>query len=417
MTPSAIILPARVLFDIPDGVTYLNHAGMAPHLHAVTEAGQRAVRSQSTPWTRSIADWFAPAEELRGLVSQLLGTTADSIALVPSASYGIATAAANLPISAGQTIALIDEEFPSNVYAWRELARNKNARMVTAARAPQESWTDALDRIIDHYTAIVAVTPCHWMDGARLDLDHIATRARAVGASFVIDASQYFGAAPLDLPRLQPDFLVSVGYKWLLGPYGLAYLYASSRWCEQGSPIEHTWLARSGAEQFASAYSTEFRPGARRFDMGEFPQFTLIPMAIAGLRQLHAWGIDRISSTLTELTSAAADHASAAGYSVLPRDQRVPHILGIRLPQLHAAGLPRHGAQPHIAHAQSSSIPTSETPGNTAPVNTTALAHQLAAAGVYTSAPGDALRLAPYLYNSSADFDRFFSVLDEILRR
>src|SRR5689334_19479580 len=111
---------ARALFQIPDDISYLNHAAMAPHLRSVTEAGKRALQSQSTPWVRTASEWFAPAEELRTSVAQLLGTTADSIALVPSASYGIATAAANVPISSGQTIALMDREFPSQYYAWGE---------------------------------------------------------------------------------------------------------------------------------------------------------------------------------------------------------------------------------------------------------------------------------------------------------
>ena len=379
----------RDLFDIPDHITYLNHAAMAPHLRSVTEAGKRALLSQSTPWTRAAADWFAPAEELRSIVAALLGTSADSIALVPSASYGIATAAANLPISAGQSVALMDHEFPSQVYAWRELAKKTNARVVTAMRSANESWTEALTRIIDRNTAIVAVTPCHWMDGARIDLEHIADRARSVGAALVVDPSQYFGAAPINLARIQPDFLACVGYKWLLGAYGLSYLYAAPKWCERGTPIEHTWLARAEAEKFASVYRDDFRRGARRFDMGEFPQFTLLPMALAGVREVHEWGVDRIASTLANLTNAAADQAAAAGYDVHPDDQRVPHILGVRIPQS------RQSKSNTSLYAQ--------------------LAAQLAAENIYVSAPGEALRLAPYLYSSRADFDRFFRALDHLL--
>jgi len=205
------IQSARNLFDIPAHITYLSHAAMAPHLRSVTEAGKRALESQITPWTRVASDWFAPAEELRTVVAQLLGATADSIALVPSASYGIATAAANLPITAGQTVALMDHEFPSQYYAWHELAKTKSARVVAATRNTNESWTEALSRIIDRDTAIVAVTPCHWTDGARIDVEYIADRARSVGAALVVDGSQYFGAAPLNLERIQPDFLASVG--------------------------------------------------------------------------------------------------------------------------------------------------------------------------------------------------------------
>jgi len=384
------IQSARNLFDIPAHITYLSHAAMAPHLRSVTEAGKRALESQITPWTRAASDWFAPAEELRTVVAQLLGASADSIALVPSASYGIATAAANLPITAGQTVALMDHEFPSQYYAWHELARKNNARVVTAKRSANESWTEALSRIIDRDTAIVAVTPCHWTDGARIDVEHIADRARSVGAALVVDGSQYFGAAPLNLERIQPDFLASVGYKWLLGVYGLSYLYAAPKWCARGTPIEHTWLARAAAEKFATVYRDAFRPGARRFDMGEFPQFTLLPMALAGARQVGEWGIDVIASSLAALTNAAADQAMAQGYEVYPRDQRVPHILGVRIPQS------RRSASDNRSYAQ--------------------LAAQLAAENIFVSTPGEAFRLAPHLYCSPADFDRFFTTLDRLLR-
>jgi len=381
---------ARALFEIPDDISYLNHAAMAPHLRSVTEAGKRALQSQLTPWARTATEWFAPAEELRTSLAQLLGTTADSIALVPSASYGIATAAANVPLSRGQTIAVMDHEFPSQYYAWRELAKKKGGRVVTATRNANECWSEALVRIIDRNTAIVAITPCHWMDGARVDLEQVADRAHSVGAALVVDASQYFGAAPLDLILLQPDFLACVGYKWLLGSYGLSFLYAAPKWCAEGVPIEHTWLARADAQKFASVYRDDHGHGARRFDMGEFPQFTLLPMALAGVRQVQEWGVSAIASTLNTLTSAAADRATERGYGVYPPDQRVPHILGIRVPQLRRSD------------SNNDSYP--------------ALAAQLASEKIYVSAPGEALRLSPYLYSSMSDFGRFFDALDQRVR-
>jgi selenocysteine lyase/cysteine desulfurase len=66
------------------------------------------------------------------------------VALVPAASYGIATAAANLPFAEKQTVVVLDQEFPSNVYAWRELAKRQSGRVVTVVRQTGESWTEAL---------------------------------------------------------------------------------------------------------------------------------------------------------------------------------------------------------------------------------------------------------------------------------
>jgi selenocysteine lyase/cysteine desulfurase len=226
---------------------------------------------------------------------------------------------------------------------------------------------------------VVAVPGCHWTDGSIVDLERVGKAARTVGAAFVVDASQSSGACALDITQIQPDFLVTVGYKWLLGPYGLGYLYAAPRWRECGAPIERSWLARAGSEDFSrlTEYTETSRAGARRFDMGEFPRFVSIPMAVAALEQILAWGVDRIQATLLPLTSFAAEGATQLGGTALPAAHRVGHMVGIRFAQ---------GVSP-------------------------ALMDRLAAAKVYVSIRGDSIRVAPHLYNDRSDISRFLATL------
>jgi selenocysteine lyase/cysteine desulfurase len=373
----------RELFEIPETVTYLNCANMAPQMRAITDSGIHAVRARETPWKGY--DWFSRSEELRALLARILGASGDAVALVPAASYGIAVAAKNLPFSAGQTVLTLDQEFPSNVYAWRELASRKSGRVVHAKREPGENWADAILRSIDDTTAIVAVPQCHWMDGSTIDLDRVSGRARSVGAALAIDASQSLGARPLDLERIQPDFLTAVGYKWLLGPYGLGYLYVAPRWRDTGIPLEQSWLTRAGSDDFRRLvqYTDEYRPGSRRFDMGEFPQFVLTPMAITALEQVLAWGVARIGRTLSRMTERAARRAALAGYSVPPRAERSAHMIGIRI----EGGIPE------------------ETPAT------------LRESGVFVGVRGDSIRISPHLYNDTGDIDRLFDILEGAQRR
>src|SRR5664279_6087696 len=182
-TITDMIGAVRNLFEIPDGITYLNCASMSPQLRCVTEAGLRAVRTKASPWNLSGPEWFAGSEELRALAARLMGTDSDGVALVPAASYGIATAAANLPLARGQTIVMLHQQFPSNVYAWYELAKKNGGRVVVAQREPGVDWTEALMRAIDDHTAIVAVPQCHWTDGSKVDLERVGQRVRAVGAA------------------------------------------------------------------------------------------------------------------------------------------------------------------------------------------------------------------------------------------
>ncbi len=177
-------------------------------------------------------------------------------ALVPAASYGIAVAAKNLPFSAGQTILTLDQEFPSNVYAWRELTIRKSGRVIHAKREHGENWTEAVLRSIDERTAIVALPQCHSMDGSTIDLERVGERARSAGAGLVIDASQSLGASLMDLERIKPDFVTAEGYKWLLGPYSLGYLYVAPRWRNRESPWKDHGSRAQGAKTSGASSST-----------------------------------------------------------------------------------------------------------------------------------------------------------------
>eukprot|EP01045_Picozoa_sp_COSAG04_P013612 COSAG04_NODE_975_length_9058_cov_11.488894_6_plen_150_part_00 len=107
---------------------------------------------------------------------------------------------------------------------------------------PEAAWSEAVLSRINSATAVVAVAPNFWLDGARLDLAAVAARSREVGAALVVDATQSVGAVPFDVAEIQPDFMMVAGYKWMLCPYRLAFLYAAPQYHAEGRSIEqHGW--------------------------------------------------------------------------------------------------------------------------------------------------------------------------------
>ena len=368
----------RHLFDIPAEVAYLNCAYLSPLPNAVREAGITGVRRKASPWELLPEHFFDESEAARGLFSALLGATADDVAIQPSVSYGLAIAGRNIALDAGDSILVLAEQFPSNVYPWRELARDREARIVSVPVPVEGSWTDAILGLLDERVRIAALPHCHWIDGGLIDLEAVGARCRDVGAALVVDATQSLVALPFDVTAVQPDFLVAATYKWLFGPYSLGFLYVAPRH-QDGRPLEHNWIARAGAEDFARLidYRDAFQPGARRFDVGERSNFALMPMACAALRQVHDWGVPEIAATLRALTDRIAARAEALGWSALPPGLRAPHYLGLS----HAGGV---------------------LPG---------LAERLAAEHIYVSVSGAAMRVTPHLYNNDPDLDRLFAVL------
>jgi len=372
----------RHLFDLPDDVAYLNIAYTAPLLRAAANAGRDAIRAKENPWTITSNDFFDSIETVRDLFARIVGCNSDCVAIIPAVSYGIALAAKNLPLEEGQSIVLLHDQFPSNVYSWRILASQKNAVVKTVPRPVDKDWTPALLECIEDNTGIVAVSNCHWTDGTLIDLEAIGERCRAKGSALVVDAIQSLGAMPFSVERVQPDFLVAAAHKWLLGPYSFGFCYVDSKW-HQGMGLEENWMNRADSEDFSSLvdYRDNYQKGARRFDMGESSNFILSPIAAVAMRQILDWEVENIAVTLQAKTDAIADRAKEIGLVVAPRHTRAPHLIGISKPGGFRKELP----------------------------------NLLAQEKVFVSVRGESIRIAPHLYTADEEIERLFSALRKAL--
>lgn len=375
----------RPLFRLPDDRAYLNCAYTSPLLIKAEQAGNQALRTKAQPWNMTSRDFFTNLEGNRALFAELINTNADNIAIIPAVSYGMAVAANNLPIEKGQAILVLDEQFPSHVYPWRKLAREREARIVTTPRPNDDNWSTAVLQTLDELgdrLAIAALPHCHWTDGGFIDLVKIGQRCRQVGAALVIDTTQSLGAMPFDIQAVQPDFVASTSHKWLLGAYNYGFMYVAPKW-QEGAPLEENWLNREGSQDFSRLvdYRDAYQPGARRFDVGEASNFTSGAMVREALTQILEWGVMQIAATIAPMTQDIAKRAGNIGLGVCSPQLRGPHMLGLRAPN----GLPND------------------------------LTAQLAAKNVHVSVRGDSIRVAPHVYTTPQDIDRFFHELQQIL--
>ena len=369
----------RERFRLPPEVAYLNCAYTAPLMKTAEAAGRRALARKAAPWELTADHFFETIRENRRLFARIIASAAEDVALIPSVSYGVALAARNLPVAAGQKIVLLQDQFPSNVYTWRRRALDTGAELTTVDRPGNGDWTAAILEVIDRDCAIAALPHCHWTDGTLVDLVAVGARCREMGAALVVDGTQSLGAMPFAVADIQPDFLITTAHKWLLGPYSFGFCYIAPRWQEDGIPLEENWLNREGSEDFARLvdYRDAYQPGALRFDCGEASNFILAPVAAEALRQILDWKVVDIAATLKSRTDDIANRAHDAGFSTAPAAFRAPHLIGLRLASPPPPDLPL----------------------------------RLSAAGVYVSVRGSAIRVAPHLYNTEDDIDRLFQAL------
>jgi selenocysteine lyase/cysteine desulfurase len=379
------LLPTqRHLFDVPRDIAYFNCAYYSPQLNESRDRLLAGVQAKSHAWTRQAPSFFDDAETLRQLWSRVYGGDVDGYAVVPAVSYAISTAARAIEpgLRPGDRILVVAEEFPSNVLPWRRTARETGAALLTVPTPADGDWANAIVSTLEPRVKVVAVSTCHWTNGARIDLDPVAAACRANGSLLVVDATQTLGAMPFPLETVQPDFLAAASYKWQLGPYGVGLLYVAPRW-RDARPLEEGWLSRENAQDFTSLanYSDAYQPGARRFDVGEKGSLNTLPGAIAALEQIEAWGVARIAASLAMINSRIAAHLEQLGFQVPSGKHRCPNMFGAVLPDSYRGNLVAELKTRHI----------------------------------YISQRGNSLRFSPHLWVDDHDVNRLLGTLDELV--
>jgi selenocysteine lyase/cysteine desulfurase len=368
----------RHLFDIPDDIAYFNCAYLSPLSKQTSAAGMQGISRKSSPWKMSPTDFFTESQQLKNLFGQLINTSGDNVALIPSASYGLSAAARNMHLKTGQKILVLKDQFPSNIYCWQKVSETTGAIIHVVEAPTDRDWTNAVLEQIDETVGMAALPNNHWADGGYLDLVKIGQALRSVGAKLVLDVTQSLGVLPLDVEAVQPDFLITAAYKWLLSPYSVGMMYVAPS--EQGGePIEYNWLNRAGSEDFAGLvnYQEGYQPGATRFDMGQRANFALLPAAISALEQILEWDPAKIYKTLGAMNNRIVTEAAKFGLSAAPSELRANHFLGLESDR---------GFAPDLLS-------------------------KLASENIFVSIRGNSLRITPHLYNTEHDCERLLGAL------
>jgi len=375
----------RAQFTIPPSITYLNCAYMAPLLKVVEKEGVRGVRRKRNPTQISAQDFFTDTELLRPEYAKLINVK-DSTRIVtnPSVSYGLATVAKNMGIKKDQHIIVASEQFPSNYYPWQALCEETGAS-VKSISPPEDfanrgkRWNEKILDAINTNTRAVAIGNVHWADGTRFDLEAIRKRTKDVGALLIIDGTQSVGAMSFDVEKIKPDALVCAGYKWLLGPYSMGLAYYGE-YFDNGKPIEESWMNRLHSEDFAALvnYQNEYQPGLLRYEVGEHSNFILIPMMTKAIQQLNKWGVERIQEYCKTIGAESILELKEKGFLIEDEAWRGSHLFGVRLPQ--GVDLDK--------------------------IKDSLLKHK-----VYVSVRGNAIRVAPNVYNTEKDFQKLVRAL------
>lgn len=333
---------------------YLNHASTGPLPARTAAAVTEWTARRAEPYRIRDAELFATLARVRALVARLINAESGEIACMPNTTYGLNLAARALPLGAGDVVLTFDREFPANVYPWMALAdRGVRLELVPsdADGLPDEA---ALLRALDRpEVRALTVSWVQFGSGYAADLAALGAACRARGKYFVVDAIQGVGARVLDVRAVHADVVACGAQKWLLAPWGTAFVYVRRELVTRLTPGDVGWVSVRHGEDFArlTEYDATLQDDARRFEVLTLPFHDFAGLA-ESLELLHALGPAAVAAHIAALADRIVRWAQARDDVALvtPADPaRRAGIVAVRPRDAAAAG--RRLAEARVAHS------------------------------------------------------------------
>jgi cysteine desulfurase / selenocysteine lyase len=299
----------RLRADTPGcaSVTHLNNAGSALPPAVVTDTVVGHLRrEEQIGGYEAHAEAADRIEAVRDSAATLVGARPDQIALLESAtaawSRALAAIAFTRPLNEGDRILVSSAEYASNVLPLMQLAMASGAR-IDFIPDGEDGTVDvaAFRAMLDTDVAVVAVTHCPSQNGLINDVGAIGAVLRETDTWYIVDACQSVGQLPVDVAAIGADFVSATGRKFLRGPRGTGFLYASDAALDELEPFP---LDLHSATWTSDGY--EVQDSARRFEYWEKSYAALLGMG-AAIDYALGCGIEALSLRIAELAQYARD--------------------------------------------------------------------------------------------------------------
>jgi selenocysteine lyase/cysteine desulfurase len=365
-----------------EGLAYLNAALQGPLPLVSARASEEALEWKKRPDRLADEAYFERPNRIREKVSRIIGSKPEEIAVTSGASAGLAAVAAGIDWKPGDEVLVGRGEFPAHFSTWLRYEQAGKLRLRVVEPRGRFLCPDDYIALMGPQTRVISASYVRFDNGARMDTVPLGEACRKFGTALVLDLSQCAGGMPIQVRETGATMAVSSGYKWMLGPYGSGFFWIAEEWIERLPLGAVYFMALEGAHDFHSMFARKLRPvpGARRWDSPETANFTNLAAYDASLELILRIGLDRVAQHVDSLTERII--------ACLPRDRCVL-----------ASPEERSRRGPYVCVSASR------------PDETTALYERVRAARIHVSLRENALRIAPFIYNTPEEIERLMTVL------
>lgn len=379
------------------GLVHLNNAGAALMPRPVADAVRRHLELEARIGGYEAAD--AEAAAIDGAyteVARLIGAEPRNVAIVENATVAFSQALSSIDFRRGDVLLTTRNDYISNQLTYLSLADRLGIEIDRAEDSPEggvdpDSIRDAIRK---RRPKLVALTWVPTNSGLVQPAEAVGEICAAEGVPYLVDACQAVGQLPVDVQRLHCDFLSATARKFLRGPRGIGFLYASDRALKAGRhPL---YLDMRGARWIeADAYA--LAPDARRFENWEFAYALVLGLGEAA-RYARGVGIEIGGRRAAELAASARGKlAGLPGLRVLDRGSRLCAIATVEVAGRDAGDVVRRLRELAI--------------------NTSTTRREFAVLDMDDKRATSAVRIAPHYYNTEAEIDALVCGLEGLVRR
>lgn len=370
----------RNLFPICENYVYLNSAAVAPPPLSAVQAIKNQLEDVQLHGSTNFREWVAVKEDCRKLFAALINAKSpENIAFLRNTSDALSSVANGLDWKKGENIVSFANEFPSNIYPWRNMRDTFGVELRLCPERKGGFSTDEFISLIDEKTKIVAVSGVQYASGFRADLSEIGKAAREKSdALFVVDTIQMLGNVPLDVDSEQIDVIAGACHKWLCTPEGIGYIYLNDNALRKIKKTLVGWISVSSPQDFGN-HEQPFAEGARAWETGTSTASHFFGLR-ENLRLFLDLGMENVRKHLLDLSDfLCAELEKKEHYEIIsPRGKREKSAIVC------------------LQHRDLSAEQIFE---------------KLAAENIVVSPRGERLRVAPHIFNNRRDIERFLDAL------
>ncbi len=305
--PDMNIEQIRSLFPITKQAVYLNSASQCPLNTLVKDRLRTYLKSELNLVGKKEFD----RDNIRVLLSTILGGLPEEYALTTSTGIGIGMAAQGLHFNKGDNIILPEREFWNNSFPWLSLETKGVEIRFVKLNEDNSFDPEAIEKLIDNKTRVVAISAVRFNSGFRPNLAAIGKIARSKGALFIVDAAQGAGMVPINVEKDEIDIMAGCGFKWLLGMHGIGFLYVSKSVVKMITPTLPGMYAAGTVYDDLTYYDD-----SRKFETGSIA-YSLFDAWSAGLQLIIDIGVENIFEKALENTDLIIDGLRKKGYQII----------------------------------------------------------------------------------------------------